>query len=730
MMHQLRPGSSEYVCHGYSDRMPGTYALLIGVSRYKYLNSDKRDVEFEKLKSCALTAYAFYQWLSDEYFYKESKLVKCWLLLSPSDREYEIAPELHELGAPEATYSACKRALKQFKAELSKLREDDPQSRSVFLFSGHGIEQTGKHQMLLPYDYYRDDDGLNEALGSQNIQLGLQSLPVVRHFLFFDACRNSVKSLRKFEGVAPTNILGVKADIVPRNSTSAVFAAPRGGSAWSPKDPRQGISYFGQALLDGLRRGDRKNDLPDLTTDPGTVWMSRLLDYLPDRLQQLLKGAGVTLTDPIEQEGVAGKIPFCNIRLRPKGTQAAAEPLGGSAPEEDLEKSSDATLPVISEAAPDDGRGPEPKADYSDLRIVRDDLPFMRGIPGLRDVRFVSRWNTETASFHKLRIRGKSAASYFLETPNEDQQSRDIGSEYVTSMLRSIEATSPDGAEVHVRKIEAAPGEQAFRVTLNVTARRGSAWVQLQAENGVFAFVAPITGDGVDYVIEFSRKGRRNTNLLDFVVSFACSDDVALCLIAQAWRSTRNLDFEKFFSRVFGTSFAAKDVVNLIRGAKRQYHDVVADLLIASLFTAGHRELADAIVTGSESTDSIVFAIERERGKSLDKLHHEAAVLTDRLPIDGLPRLSLSCEMLVNQFGLFDQADDIPVRTQAIFRSLARRYQTPLQTKMSSGMVAAYCVPLEELDALKALVAGADLAMVREIPERLLETTSKLEAGA
>ena len=64
-------------------------------------------------------------------------------------------------------------------------------SRSIFFFSGHGLEVTQDMQILLPSDYLSPPNrNVNMAISTYNLHYGLQALPMPEHFLFLDACRN------------------------------------------------------------------------------------------------------------------------------------------------------------------------------------------------------------------------------------------------------------------------------------------------------------------------------------------------------------------------------------------------------------------------------------------------------------------------------------------------------------------------------------------------------------
>ena len=71
-------------------------------------------------------------------------------------------------------------------------------SRSVFFFSGHGLEVIEDRQILLPSDYLDPGTPIDRAISTQNISRGLKALPIPLHFLFVDACRNDHNNLGRY----------------------------------------------------------------------------------------------------------------------------------------------------------------------------------------------------------------------------------------------------------------------------------------------------------------------------------------------------------------------------------------------------------------------------------------------------------------------------------------------------------------------------------------------------
>src|SRR5262249_40539268 len=85
---------------------PGTFAVIVGVSEYDHLpggpgRTARTTYNLRQLHVSAMTAFRFFQWLSDSYAIKDCPLAKCWLLLSPTRDEIAAVPGLGKyMGRP------------------------------------------------------------------------------------------------------------------------------------------------------------------------------------------------------------------------------------------------------------------------------------------------------------------------------------------------------------------------------------------------------------------------------------------------------------------------------------------------------------------------------------------------------------------------------------------------------------------------------------------------------
>lgn len=311
MLKQDSPDSALWVNPDWDGTGPGTFALVIGVSRYEFLNGSRDSFSLGQLHVSALTAYRFFRWLQDQYRHPRVPLACCWLLLSPTDAERQVEPAMPNTPAP--TFNNCSRAIGDW---FEKMRRLDPnavqQSRSIFFFSGHGCEVMPGRQMLLPCNYLEPPQQLvNQTLSTENISTGLWALAVPEHFLFVDACRNDNEDLRAASpgGTQVLNVTGPRYRPLSTVRSTIVYATGPGAAAWEPTDPSRGLSVFGQALMEALL------GRPNMQTvsEGGQNWITfrGLEDFLDPRVSDLLIASGSRVKQPVMIWGSTNKINIC-----------------------------------------------------------------------------------------------------------------------------------------------------------------------------------------------------------------------------------------------------------------------------------------------------------------------------------------------------------------------------------------------------------------------------------
>lgn len=307
----------------------GIHALLIGVSRYDHLADGKSPAPdtygLGQLSASAHTAYRFFIWLRDQYVLSGLPIARVRLLMSPIQKGIGKATDDELAGcdatvcdhAPDATFANCQTALERWYADMEGLKSTSI-GRSLFLFSGHGMERRQNFQVLLPSDYLRPPGQLiNNAISTPNISDALSYLPrVTSHVLLLDGCRNDVDKLR---GVTGTRVLNDEqtTPINPLFEKAVLYATASGLRSYSPKTG--GLSLFGQALMDGLRNQPEPNlDEPPMelsmrNTVP-VVEINRLASYMKGRVAALIRAARENVIQVVRSE-VASSDPGTPIEL-------------------------------------------------------------------------------------------------------------------------------------------------------------------------------------------------------------------------------------------------------------------------------------------------------------------------------------------------------------------------------------------------------------------------------
>jgi hypothetical protein len=308
---------------------PGLHALIIGVSRYDHLNEGSAPAPeaygLGQLSVSALTAYRFFAWLRTGYALDSWPVARMRLLMSPlrsgvgktTTDELEGCDSAICANAPEATFDNCKRAIENWYADMEALQAPAT-GRSLFLFSGHGMERRQSYQILLPSDYLRPPGRLmNNAISTPNLADALSYLArVSSHVLLLDGCRNDIDKLR---GASGAKILNDEQPIAvnPLFEKGALYATASGLRAYSPKSGS--LSLFGQALLDGLRNKPEPvlDEAPIELTHKGhvaTIEINNLASYMKGRVAALIKAAKESVVQVVRSE-VASSDPGQPIEL-------------------------------------------------------------------------------------------------------------------------------------------------------------------------------------------------------------------------------------------------------------------------------------------------------------------------------------------------------------------------------------------------------------------------------
>lgn len=276
----------------WSPGQPGLFAVVIGVSSYDHLDGGTAPVPVTyglgQLEVSAITAYRFLRWLADKYKRNGAPLAQCWTLLAPTAKEIKLESALGD-HALKPTMANCETAIGQWFASMNSLPLKAAQaSRSVFLFSGHGLEILEDKQLLLPADYLSPPlSSVNNAVSTLNLARGLKALQVPRHFFFLDACRNDHDNLGNFSSLDGKWILNELKNSLnnPDCLVPLFYASAAGRQAYQPQDPAK-ETLFGRALLEGLCAQGLQ---PDCASGVCVVDLNRLEPFVRDRIVTIMR---------------------------------------------------------------------------------------------------------------------------------------------------------------------------------------------------------------------------------------------------------------------------------------------------------------------------------------------------------------------------------------------------------------------------------------------------------
>ncbi len=325
---------------------PGLHALIIGVSRYDHLQGGKAPAPIThglgQLSVSALTAYRFFQWLRSGYILDGWPVARVRLLMAPLRKGLGAcqADELAGCDAavcshtPEATFENCRAAIERWYADMEALRPPAI-GRSLFLFSGHGMERRQNYQILFPSDYLRPPSRpMNEAISTPNLTDALSYLAhVSSHVLLLDGCRNDIDALR---GATGAKILNDEQTVAtnPLFERGALYATASGLRAYSPRSG--GLSLFGQALLDGLsnKPDPSLDEAPIELTHKGhvaAIEINKLASYMKGRVAALIKAAGENVVQVVRSEVASSNpgqpIEIAELPLAPADADAVSHTL-------------------------------------------------------------------------------------------------------------------------------------------------------------------------------------------------------------------------------------------------------------------------------------------------------------------------------------------------------------------------------------------------------------------
>jgi hypothetical protein len=291
-----------------------THALIVGISSYPFLRGGiargARNTalpELGQLSSAAASAFSIFQWLHESGDLMAAPLATVRLLLSPSEQELRIAPELSNIG-DRATLANFLLAAEEWRQDLARTKD----GLGLFYFGGHGAQRQSGDSILLMEDLADGMGGLlRNAVDVSNLYHGLAPYPaqkrIARKQLFFiDACRMTPVEFLRYDWMTTSQVFNVERGGIDDRAAPIYSAALPGAEAYGEAGGR---SLFTRALLDILRAGG-EGEMEELS---GMDWIT--VDGLRDSLDQRIAELGLEL-GVSQRLGVSGSYRNFQICLR------------------------------------------------------------------------------------------------------------------------------------------------------------------------------------------------------------------------------------------------------------------------------------------------------------------------------------------------------------------------------------------------------------------------------
>jgi hypothetical protein len=264
---------------------PATHALVIGVSRYPFVDGRRattagRESGLSDLTTAAFSASAVAAWLLTEHRNPDAPLADLHLFLSPTEGEAihpEVAKHIPRGGWP-ADLASVRAGIKSF----TKCCREDPDG-SIFVYvAGHGVQLTSRDAIVLLEDFGADDQGaiLERALDMAGEWAGFNGTDFPKRQVWFvDACRQDVANALNYDRVSPPWI--PDSPLGDAESSPLILAT---GSRLAAFAEERGMTFFSQSLLAGLRGGGCGTRSDD--TEEWTVTVGGLNRHLPKDVRE------------------------------------------------------------------------------------------------------------------------------------------------------------------------------------------------------------------------------------------------------------------------------------------------------------------------------------------------------------------------------------------------------------------------------------------------------------
>jgi len=682
---QLEPREpGRYVRSGWSVGSPGTYALIIGVSDYTHV-AELAPFGIGKLYVSALTAFRFFQWLTERYQYMGTGVERVWLLLSPTPAEIAQEPQLATFGEP-ATFANCSQAIKEWFDELEHVKKDpDRVSRSVVFFSGHGFQVFSGKQLLLPQDYLRPPQGsFNDAISTANLAEGVRYTSVLRHFFFIDACRNDTSKLRAKE----ETLVGARIINVPTGRQAGagyaklLYGSAPGDQTWQPKTATEGLTFYGEALLRGLEGDHPDVPLPDKTSRPWSIPFEGLFQYVTADVFRVLGKNGIDAIDPVEEDGPRRDVTPPVVAHVPDDLALSDEKHQRKPP----------VSGVVTEAAISQAKCLVTSSDLI-TSVARQLLPGVRYTKRLRS--------------------GASYESLLDEKPDFDSRHKEFGSErltafYADAKLYDVGAQQDSELGLRINRVERLPSRKLHVVTFGIPpAFRGAGyvpktWLTLPGDGAEYGVMLPDEPLRYRAVSVRSRHGSLALNTLRIDLS---DDNPPLPVQATvAWRAARGSLAEPIVDALFDAfpngGYNWMETISRALVDEQDPGSSIAATLAALLVTRTrvNAELdLEELSLLTPWSDLAVLRLESIlAGPAAAAARRDAASAVERIVELGVPMLSPVVDILRAVMDQLDQGGPAS-RWRGVRGVLSKHFSESLAFHRSGGLFPLFAVTVPEL---------------------------------
>jgi Caspase domain len=233
---------------------PGFHALIAGVSAYPHLSGGSGTPAVDsfglrQLTSPALTAHKIYRWLIEHKSNLPVPLASVRMLLSPSESEKEVEPELDALQV-----DRCTRG--NFVPEVRRWREDamsHDENITFFYHVGHGIQLSRSESVLFLEDFGAPDAPLMlNAVSVQHIYNGMappgdpQKEMARTQLYFIDASSLLPPAISQMSRLSPPDIFDIALGGLDDRRAPIFYASVPGSLAYAHSKKQ---TLFSEALL-------------------------------------------------------------------------------------------------------------------------------------------------------------------------------------------------------------------------------------------------------------------------------------------------------------------------------------------------------------------------------------------------------------------------------------------------------------------------------------------------